>query len=388
MKVAHICTTALSHKVLVDKLSLMRTLGYDIHLVSSEEGYDPRVLERSGLTVRFVPMVRSIRPFADLRAIYRLYKLLGREGYDIVHTHTAKAGVLGRIAAWLSRTPVIIHTTHGLPFYEGQGRLKNAIYRSLEKAGSVFCHAIASQNREDMGKLRRLAPRVPVYYEGNGVDLQALDDRRSRISPEELEGIRAAWAIPQAAPVLLVAARFEPVKNHFLLLDGLRELKRRYTSDFVCLLAGRGELEEALRARVAEYGLADQIRFVGHQTDVYPYLELADAVVLSSEKEGIPRIVMEAMTYGKPVVATDVMGTRELVTHGETGLLVPDRDSAALADGLHRILSDPELAASLGGKGRKLIEREFTEEKVIRRIHEYYAELLPSAETQRARATT
>jgi glycosyltransferase involved in cell wall biosynthesis len=379
LKVAHICTTALSHKILVDKLSLMQTLGYEIHLISSEEGYDRRLVDEAGLTVRFVPMVREIKPLADFRAVYQLYRLLKKENYSIVHTHTAKAGVIGRIAAWFGRTPVIVHTTHGLPFYEGQSRMKNRIYRTMEKVGSLFCHAIASQNREDIDKIKGYAPGIPVYYEGNGVDLPSLDERRSRILPEQLQSIRQQLSIGESTPVLLMAARFEPVKNHLFLLEGLHDLKKRYTPDFVCMIAGRGELESQIRERIAVLGLEDQVRLIGHQSDIYPYLQLSDAVVLTSEKEGIPRIVMEAMAFGKPVVASDVLGTRELVAAEKTGLLAPYKDINALSRQLSRIISDDGLRRELGYNGRRAVELEFTEEKVIRRIHNYYLELLPAS---------
>lgn len=375
MKVAHVCTTALSHKILVDKLALMKEMGYDIHLVSSPEGYDPQLVDRYGFEVKFVPMRRKIKPLADLLSMLRLARLLRKEKYEIVHTHTAKAGVVGRIAARLARVPVVVHTTHGLPFYEGQSRLTNRLFRMLEKIGAWFGHAIASQNREDMEKIREYAPDANVYYEGNGVDLDALDRRRSRIAPEELESLRSEWSIPRGVPVLLMGARFEPVKDHAYLIDSLRHLKESGVTDYVCVLAGRGELEESVRAQIEASGLAGQVRMVGHQLDIYRWIELADIVVLSSEKEGIPRIVLEAMTYGKPIVATDVIGTREAVIHGTNGLLVNYKNVPEMAQAIARLLADEAYRRELGEEGRRLVEHVFTERQVVMRIHAYYGEL-------------
>jgi glycosyltransferase involved in cell wall biosynthesis len=375
MKVAHVCTTALSHKILLDKLALMKEMGYEIHLISAPEGYDPQLVERYGFEVKFVPMRREIKPLADLLSTIRLASLLRKEKYEIVHTHTAKAGVVGRIAAWLARVPVVVHTTHGLPFYDGQSRLRNRLFRMLEKVGAWFGHAIASQNQEDMEKIREYAPGATVYYEGNGVDLDALDRRRSQITEEELDALRTEWQIPSGVPVLLMGARFEPVKDHAYLIDSLRHLKEHGVTNYVCVLAGRGELEDSIRSQVAAYGLTEQVRLVGHQLDIYRWIELSDIVVLSSEKEGIPRIVLEAMTYRKPIVATDVIGTREAVIHGTNGLLVNYKNVPEMAMAIGRLLAHEAYRRQLGDEGRSLVEHAFTERQVVARIHAYYGEL-------------
>ncbi|WP_219835807.1 glycosyltransferase family 4 protein [Paenibacillus sp. R14(2021)] len=375
MKVGHVCTTALSHKIMVDKLALMQAMGYNIHLISDKEGYNPELLKGKNLEVRFLHMKREIAPIADLLSIIRYAMLFRRERYDIIHTHNAKAGVVGRIAGWLSRTPVVVHTTHGLPFFEGQSAKKNKLYRWMERVGALFCHAIASQNFEDIDKVKAIARRKNVYYEGNGVDLEALDQHRQTITLSRLQALRDQWGIKPSVPVMLVGARFEKVKNHDLLLDGLHRLKQAGES-FVCLLAGRGELEQSVREKIKAYSLEEQVIIIGHQLDIYAYIELCDIVVLTSEKEGIPRILMEAMAYGKPVVATDVLGTRELVKHEVTGLLTPYPDGGTIAQSLQRLLRDEFLRHRFGREGRYVIERSFTEELVVRRIHSYYRELM------------
>ncbi|RAP77478.1 glycosyltransferase family 4 protein [Paenibacillus montanisoli] len=374
-KVAHICTSSSSHKILVDKLMLMKQRGYDIHLISSQEGYDEEMMKQYTLKLKFVPMNRSIRPFQDLRSIYRLIRLIKLERYDIVHTHTAKAGLIGRIAAWITRTPLIVHTTHGLPFYEGQGALKNWMYRTLEIVGSFFCDAIASQNKEDIVKIKDFAPGKRVFYEGNGVDLDHLDRRKASITREELQKLRYDLQIDSSKKVLLVAARLEPVKNHSFLLAGIQQLVQSGKTNFVCLLAGKGPLESQIRAEISAFGLEEYVRLIGHQSDIYPYIQLADLISLTSEKEGIPRIIMEAMAFSKPVIASDVLGTRELVQHMNTGLLVPYLQEKELANALKQVLFNDEWGKLLGQNGRKVIEREFTEEAVTQRIDHYYRQL-------------
>jgi glycosyltransferase involved in cell wall biosynthesis len=374
-KVAHICTSGISHKILADKLLLMKDRGYDIHLISSMEGYDEKLMNQYPLPLKFVPMHRNIRPFKDIRSVYRLMKLIKKEKYDIVHTHTAKAGLLGRIAAWLTLTPLIIHTTHGLPFYEGQSALKHWLYRALEKVGSFFCDAIASQNREDIIKIKAYAPGKRVFYEGNGVDLGHLDRMQSSVTDQELQNLREKLQIGGSQKVMLAAARLEPVKNHHLLLAAIHRLVVSGQTDFVCLLAGKGPLEMKIRSEISALGLEPYVKLIGHQTNIYPYIQLSDVIVLTSEKEGIPRIIMEAMAFSKPVVATDVLGTRELVQHTTTGLLVPNHKDDKLADAFRQLLKNEELGKWLGWNARKIIEREFTEEAVTQRIDQYYRQL-------------
>ncbi|NMM53571.1 glycosyltransferase family 4 protein [Paenibacillus aquistagni] len=375
MKVGHVCTSALMHKLLVDKLALMQDKGYDIHLISSKEGYNEKLVAGYSMEFRFIPMNRSIHPIQDVVSIFRLMRLIMKEKYDIIHTHNAKAGVIGRIAAWLCRTPLIIHTTHGLPFYQGQRGLTYHMYRWMEKVGSWFCHGIASQNREDMDKIKEYAPRKLVLYEGNGVDLERLDAHKAAASVEVIQALKQQYHIPMNHKVILVGARFEPVKNHFFLLDALKLLKEQSDIPFTCVLAGQGPLEQEVVQRIAELGLKEQVVLVGYQTNIYPYIEMADVVSLTSEKEGIPRIVMESMAFSKPVVASDVLGTRELVQSEVSGVLVPYLDVHALAAAYHRVLSDEGLRSSLGEQGRSIIEEQFTEQIVSHRIHEYYREL-------------
>jgi glycosyltransferase involved in cell wall biosynthesis len=167
----------------------------------------------------------------------------------------------------------------------------------------------------------------------------------------------------------------EPVKDHSFLLSGIHHLVQSGQTDFVCLLAGKGPLEMQIRKEIADLGLERYVKLVGHQTDIYPYIQLSDIVVLTSEKEGIPRIIMEAMAFSKPVVASDVLGTRELVRDMETGLLVGYKKEQELVDALSQLLKNEGWADEMGQNARKVIEQEFTEEAVVQRIDQYYRQM-------------
>ncbi|WP_042348361.1 glycosyltransferase family 4 protein [Bacillus massiliigorillae] len=373
-KIAHICTSSYSYGILLGKLQLLSQKGYDVHLISSNDGYDENTLENLDITLQFVKMNREIKPLEDIISIIRMVRLLKKEKYDIVHTHTAKAGIIGRLAAKLSRVPIIIHTSHGLPFYEGQSPLKYKTYKLLEKIGAYFCDALSSQNKEDLKELRKLNSKKPIYYEGNGVDLQCLDDKLLQIKDEMSMELRKSLSVEKQTVVILVVARLEPVKDHLFLIEGLVELKKHF-HDFVCLLAGEGPLKAEIVSLIKKKHLENHVKLIGYQDDIYPFIKMADIIALTSIKEGIPRCIMEAMTFSKAVVATNVLGTKELVQDNYTGILVEYKNVKLLARAFEYLSEDPAKRESSGRNGRKVIEEDYTEEIVVRRLVTIYKEL-------------
>mgnify|MGYP001206602114 CR=1 FL=1 len=372
-KIAHICTVASSHTILMDKLSYLQKKGYEIHIISSKAGLREEFTRSyKEIIPKFIDIKRSIQPVSDIISLIRIYRLIKKEGYEIVHTHTAKAGFIGRLAAKLAGVPLIIHTSHGLPFYEGQNKYQYLLYRQLEKLASTFCDAIFSQNHEEIPIIEELAPTKPVHYEGNGVDIHRLDRVFTDITDKELNNLRQKWNIDNNCKITLVGARFEPVKDHLFLLESLKALKESGCKNFICLLAGKGPLENQIRKKIFGYELEHNVKIIGYQTNIYPYIKLSDIVVLTSQKEGVPRIIMEAMAFSKPVVATDVLGTRELVEHNVTGILVPYKDVQQLATALSATISNGQLRRDLGAKGRRRVEQGFTEEVVSHRIDKLY----------------
>ncbi|XOQ13609.1 MAG: Glycosyltransferase family 1 protein [Shouchella clausii] len=370
-KVAHICTSGLSHKILLDKLDLLSEEGYEVHLISSKEGVNFDRIKLSKVQVKFIEMERDINFIKDLKSILEVRKLINKEKYDIVHTHTAKAGIIGRVAAKLSGVPLIIHTSHGLPFYEGQDKKKYYLYKFLERFAAKFSHAIASQNAEDINYLRKISNK-PIYYEGNGVDLEKLDLKKTEVS---LEAATKKFQLVQNNKMIFCGARFEEIKNHFLLLEALKMIKdTKKHINFTCVFAGNGPLLDNVKNKAKELGLNDNLIFIGKVPDVSLYLEAADVVTLTSKKEGIPRIIMEAMAFSKCVVATNVLGSRELIIDRESGLLV-DQSKESVCNAICEVITNERLNNYLGNNARKRIEDHYTESLVVKRIDKMYKDL-------------
>ena len=317
--------------ILDGKLRLLgRRNDVECHVASSADPDD----HRAAAVPHFaVDIPRSIRPLKDLAAVLKLCRIIRKNKYDIVHTHTAKAGMVGAIAGWLTGTPTV-HTYHGLPFYEGQGAMAYEAFRILEIAASHLRKAVFCQTRRDMEILKRLRLfSCPAYYEGNGVDIDTVvrNAERDRASVKGL--------FPESGAKILCVARLEPVKNLSMVLDVAAVLKERKTL-FHLIIAGKGILEKALEAEIGRKNLRDvvSIRYTPH---IHALIKEADVVVLASIKEGIPRSVMEAMALKKPMVATDVSGTNELVVDGITGFLVPLNDKGTFSRAVGQVDKRP-----------------------------------------------
>lgn len=371
-KIAHICTSKKSHLILREKLRLLGEKGYEVHLISSAEGENIDFFESPVIHRHFINIKRSINFIDDLKSIFALVKLLRKERFSIVHTHTSKAGFVGRIAARLAGVPLIIHTCHGLPFYQGQSKFKYHMYKSLEIIAAGFCDYIGFQNNEDLKILEKYVDHKKLFYEGNGVNLKYLDAQMNIISDEYLTNLKRSSAIPEGRKIILVCARLEPVKDHNLLLQSLKLLRDSGEVNFYCLLAGNGVLEENIKKTVLELGLEDWVQLIGYQKNIYPWIKLSDLIMLTSVKEGLPRIIMEGMALGKAIVSTSVPGTRELVEDNVTGLLSPYGDARGLSANVYRLLNNDNLRKSFGAAGRSKIESKFSEELVIERILRYY----------------
>lgn len=374
IKVLHMSTIDFTiDKMLLDKISYLKSYGYDISFASSKGKYFNNI---TGAGFKFYPieMSREINFIKDMASIFRAYKYLKKEKFTIVHTHTAKAGFIGRIAAKLAGVPVIMHTSHGLPFYGGQGKLKYNIYLLLEKFASSLSDYVFSQNLEDVENMKqyKFKPKYGIGYEGNGVDTRKLDTEAKQF--DNLKK-RKELGISDDSIVIGYYARLEPVKGHMIFIDALKQVVANYPN-IICLMAGKGYLEEEIKSYIKAKNLEKNIKFLGFREDIHEIINITDIVVLASEKEGIPRVLMESMYFKKPVVATNVLGTKELVIHGETGLFVEYKDVKGLEEAIIRLLEDERLRLKMGQAGHERIKSEFTEEMVAKRIHDVYKDML------------
>jgi len=377
-RVAHVTTVDVSLRyLLLNQLQRIRDEGYEVFGVSAD-GPDVAEVEAQGIPHFAVPMTRRFTPVADLRALWALTQLMRRERFDVVHTHTPKAGLLGQLAARLSGVPVVVNTLHGFYFHEDSKPVPRRFYIWMERIAAKCSDTILSQNREDMATAvsEHIAKPEQIKWLGNGIDLARFD--RRRLTDASLEELRREIGIESKAPVIGFVGRLVEEKGILDLLQAAKVVIEAIpNAQFLIVGPHDDEKPDALRPDVAErFGVAASCRFVGMRNDMPELYALMDVLVLPSYREGFPRAPMEASAMGVPALVTDIRGCREAVEHGENGLLFPVGDADALAHSLIELLEDGERRTQMGAAGRRIAEERFDEQRVFDRVLSEYESLL------------
>ncbi|HRQ37749.1 MAG TPA: glycosyltransferase family 4 protein [Chloroflexota bacterium] len=378
LKVAHITTIDLSLRfLLLNQLRSLQAAGYEVVGISAS-GPDVPVLEASGIRHIAVPMTRRFSPLPDLLSLWRLYQVMRRERFTIVHTHNPKPGLLGQVAAWMTGTPIIVNTVHGFYFHEGMKPFWRRFYITVEQIAARCSDVILSQNSEDMltAVTTHICPPEKIKYLGNGIDIARFN--RNCLSPESIVQSRAALGIPPGAPVVGFVGRLVAEKGILELLAAARQVVTQIPQTrFLIVGPLDTEKADALTPTIAaDYNLADACIFTGMRQDMPEMYALMDVFVLPSHREGFPRSPMEASAMGVPCVVTDIRGCREAVTHGRNGYLTPLGDTDTLAAAILDLLTDKDKARQMGQNGRQMAEELFDEQLVFARVKAEYARLL------------
>jgi glycosyltransferase involved in cell wall biosynthesis len=310
-------------------------------------------IERLGIPC----FVMNRRQGIDLPLMWKLYGLFLRHGVDLVHTHHFTQLFYSALGAKLAGARVI-HTEHSVD------HLKRRSLRIALRLLSLLCDRVIAIGEDSARALSRAGvPARKLMVICAGVDVARFRACRSES--------RRALGLQQSDRVASIVARLSPEKNHQLLLDAFAEVVARVEAAKL-LIVGDGPQREEIRQEIARLGLQKSAFMLGVRRDLPMILAASDVFVLSSDREGLPIAVLEAMAAAKPIVTTSVGDLPLIVRHGETGLLVARRDRAALADALTRLLSDDELASRLGKNGRRLVEQNYSLQKMIERHEAVY----------------
>ncbi len=317
-------------------------------------------------------LFNPISPRRDSAALYDIVQLLRRERFDVVHTHSSKAGVLGRLAARIAGVPAIVHTMHGpTGLHDLMPPWKRRVFEFAERvAGRCTDHmiAVSETTRRQIVALGLVdAERTRTIY--SGIDVERLD------GVWDPQRVRAELSLAPGAKVVVFVGRLDAAKAPHILVSAFAEVARSHP-EAVLVLVGAGDLEPRLRAQIAELRIDAKVRLLGTRHDVPAILRVADVFALSSLWEGVGRALTEAMLVGVPVVAPEIFGIPEVVHHGETGLLYPRGRADALARAILDLLDRPAEARRLADNGRRLTRRMFDGETMVRAIEALYEELL------------
>ena len=381
-KIAQIASDdlALRYLLLGQLRDLVQSEAFEVVSISTD-GPEIPFIESIGVRHVAVPMTRRpVTPFSDIVSLFRLYRVLWRERPDVVHTHTTKAGFLGRWAARLARVPVIVHTNHGFVFHETSRRVWRTWFIALEKLAAASCDLILCVSREDVVTAERLGigrGKIELIGSGGiGVDCEVFDP--DAFSSDERRRKRDEIDIPHEVPVVGFVGRLTREKGVLELFEAAR-IVREQVPDVRFVIIGLVDVarSDAVGTDIADrYGIGSYTSFLGLRQDMPELFSIMDVFVLPSYREGLPRVLMEASAMGLPSVATDIRGSREVVQKDVTGLLVPAKDTAALATAIVDLLTNPERAARMGHAARSRALELFDERPVFELIRSHYSRLL------------
>lgn len=350
---------------------------YKIDLVIGGQ-YDASFLAKARLSnVIIMPqLMRQPAPWSDIRAILALAQLIRRNRYHIVHTHTAKAGIIGRLASALCRIPVVVHTLHGSTFHSSLHPVTAAFYRFLERLAAHVTNQFVTVGDD----LRDIYIRAGVGCPDRYVTIRSgFDLSRFLLEPVQIalkrRNIRAELGIPEEAFVIGSASRLEPRKGQNFFLQAAQHLSQHH--DHVCfIIAGDGPSAKELRLLSQALKVDDRVWFLGHRFDIEDVISAMDVFVLTSLWEGLPQVLVQAAALGRPIVTFDIEGAKEVVQPGENGFVIAKGDVTALIKALEYLINDRPKATQMGESGRKYVTIDYDKEVMISQINALYQNLI------------
>jgi len=389
LKIVHIITRlilggAQENTLVTCKLLTQR--GHDVTLITGPaigpegELFEQTKNQKYGVII--IPkMIRAICPLYDTITYYQIKRHLKHLQPDIVHTHSAKAGILGRFAAhalkgkWAENLPAVVHTIHGLAFHPYQSKWLNRFYIAVEKAAakrtdffiSVADAMTAQANAAGISRPEQFCTAYSAIEE---------DDFLQPIPEQQKKDFRRKYGIAEDAIVLVSIARLFMLKGHEYIIESAKELSKRFDKA-VWLFVGDGNLSDHFKNQVRQLGLADKIKFTGllPPSQIPLAIQSSNILVHCSLREGLARTLPQAMLCGKPAISFDVDGAREVVNE-TTGRLIEPKNVEQLTKACAELIEDKQLRIKLGRQGRDSVKEKFAPEKMVDTIEEVYQKLL------------
>lgn len=367
LKVCQLCAVDFTLKnFLLPLMDGMCTRGWEVVAVCSDGPFVADLRAR-GYRIETVQIVRSLNPLTAFVSLLALIRLFRRERFDVLHAHTPVAAVIGRLAAWLAGVPLVVYTAHGFYFHADMPSWKYRMFVALERMAGWWTDLLFTQSGEDArtAVAEKIMPQVCVLAIGNGVDV-------ARFSPTKVSSggtVRESLGIPAEVYVVGFIGRMVQEKGVSEFLRAAQILVRTYPQLWFLLVGERLPSDHAVGVE-REYAQAKEVlgeRLVapGLRNDIPEMLTAMDLFCLPSWREGMPRTIIEAMMMAKPVVATDIRGSREEVVHEETGLLTPVRSPELLSGAIGRFVDNPAWGRALGIAGRTRALRLYDEKSIV-----------------------
>jgi glycosyltransferase involved in cell wall biosynthesis len=346
---------------------------YEVILICGTGGYlDAQARKIKNCRTYFLPELKHpVRPWWDLLAFFKIASILKKEKVQIVHTHSSKAGLLGRWAARWAGVPHGVHTIHGWSFFKGQFFPVRWLYQTLERCTAPLTDRLiavsADNQREGLQSGIGHKGQYRVIHSGILPQKYVLSSSVVKQARRELN--------PKGWPCVLVLSNLKKQKSPLDVVEAARFLASKIPS-VLFLWAGDGPFRDQVKEKIEKNGLENNFRLLGWREDVAKLLAASDVMLLTSLHEGLPRVVLQAMAAGKPVVATAVNGTPEAVKNEVSGFLTEPHATTAMAASLFKILSRPALGHKMGLAGKRSLRGTFLIDKMLQEIELLYDELV------------
>ena len=345
---------------------------YDISLSCNLNGeLVSRAKKVKHLKLYDVPnLLREVSIINDIRAFLYLYKLIKKENFTIIHTHSSKAGFLGRIAAMLNKTPIVIHTIHGFAFHDYMNSFKKNIFIYLEKLSAKWTHGLVTVSNLNKKKVVDLgiAPIEKLKNIYSGIDLTLFINEKNDQFRKELN-------LDSNHLLLGSVGRLSNQKDPITMIEAFSIVSKKFPNAHLTLV-GDGELRDEILIKIDQLQLNGRVHLTGNKNDPWKIYHSLDLFIMSSIYEGLGRSITEALSCGVPVVCTSVEGVPEIVRENKTGILVPPKDPGALATGIIKSLNDMDNAKKMAEEGRKFVNENFDVKKMVDDIDTLYDTLL------------
>jgi len=384
MKICHVITRMIVGGAQENTLLTIKGHLEKGHEVELATGYSPgregKLLENAQYgsfpVVEFPDLVREISPLHDFKAYCALKKYFKDNRFDVVHTHSSKAGIIGRLAARAAGVPVVVHTVHGQAFHPYQSKLKNKLFIALERFAAARCDKIyaVAQAMIDQCVAAKVAPEEKYMVVYSGMDTAAFDQA------ERSAFLREKLGIPADSPTVVTVARLFAQKGYEYVIPAAKKvLEKRPDTHF--LFVGDGPMYDQLQNELREANILDNFHFAGlvPPAEVASYIAQADMLWHLSLHEGLPRAVVQALAVGIPAIGFALDGTPEVIIDGETGYLTCAEDVGRVALRTVELLDDPELRQELGANGKARVLEQFAWQKMADILEKEYLELIEKA---------
>ncbi|MBG9614829.1 glycosyltransferase family 1 protein [Bacillus cereus] len=358
---------------LIPSIDLLINKGYKVEVATNilDGSFRQKIPEE--VVINHIPFSRNIKSLDNIKAYFKMKKLLKKNNYSLIHTHTPIASFLTRKASVKNEN--IIYTAHGFHFNENGSGVTNSIYKMIEKVSAKKTKRLVVINKDDYEEAKNLISINKVrHIKGVGVDMDEYNPEI--LTSNEKDKLKYELGIKPNMKVITHIAELNENKRQIDTILAAKKLRAIYGSEFVVLLVGRGPLSEYVLDQITQFGLENHVKCLGYRRDINNILSITDVGLLVSLREGLPKSVMEMMAMKVPVVLTNIRGNRDLVHNNKNGILVDIKSPEQIAIGCEKIMLDSDLAEKFRQESYKRMLEEYSLEKVMVDLEKLYDELV------------